>query len=151
MHAEAQGQPDDPAGRFLLEIDDQVAGVFGRAVGLRPEREIHYIQEGGQRFATARLGPYAQGHFALEVGTSDALGLFEWFDHSRNSDAFVSARRTGHVVQVDAAGKVLGRWRFRNAQITEWVGLGAKPEPGEVYQVDRVGISHEGLEPIALT
>lgn len=139
--------PDDPDARYLLELDHLVVAIFSAGSGLRPEREITEVEEGGRAFAVARIGPYAKGHIVLERGETDDPTLFRWFVRSRDADAFASCRRSGAVIYVDGEGAERMRWRFRNARITEWYGPPEPPGPGEVYWIERVGISHEGLEP----
>ncbi|MFC1706885.1 phage tail protein [Planctomycetota bacterium] len=141
-------EENDANARYLLEIDSIAVAVFRLGEGLRSEREVLEIDEGGREFAISRLGPYAKGHITLEEGETDNPDLLLWFETCRDQDIFVSSRRTGHVIYVDGGGRERMRWRFKNARITEWIGPGEPPEPGEVYYVERLGISHEGLEPI---
>ncbi|MHC4391004.1 MAG: phage tail protein [Planctomycetota bacterium] len=140
--------PDDEGARYLIELESLVVGEFSFAEGLQTERELVEVVEGGRKFALARIGPYAEGHVTLTAGAADQAALFDWFSRCRDADAYVSARRNGDVIYMDGQDKERMRWRFRNAQITEWLGPGERPNPGEVYGIERLGISHEGLESI---
>jgi phage tail-like protein len=142
--------PEHPDRRFLLELDGVVVGVFVAGRGLKAERDLTYVDEGGRSFAIARIGPFAKGHVVLEDGACDQESLYAWFLRSRDGDYFASSRRTGEILYVDADAEPLYRWRFKNARITEWVGPEDRPKSGELYFVDKLGISHEGLEPVAL-
>lgn len=140
--------PNDRDARYLLEMDSLVVGVFTWAEGLKATREVLEIDEGGRRFALQRIGPYAEGHFTLLAGASDLRYLFDWFLRSRDDSAFTSARRSGDVIYLDGTDTERMRWRFKKAQVTEWMGPSFPPAPGEAYGIERLGISHEGVEPI---
>jgi phage tail-like protein len=140
--------PDDRDARYLLELEHLVVGVFRVGVGLKSDREILEIREGGRQFAISRLGPYAAGHFRLEAGETDDPALFHWFQKSANADYLATCRRTGLVIYMDGAGATRARWRFKNAQVTEWAGPTELPAPGSSFTIHRIGVSHEGLEPI---
>ena len=138
-----------PAGadaRYLLEIESLIAGVFCEADGLESRFDLMELDEGGVEHARKLLGPYAQGTFYLRDGTSDDALLYDWYDRSVGASVFASSRRTGNVILVDASGEERMRWRFRMALVTEWDGPAERPVPGSAYAIERIGVTHEGLE-----
>ncbi|RME76942.1 MAG: hypothetical protein D6776_00360 [Planctomycetota bacterium] len=139
--------PTDRDARYALEIDSLLVAVFRRAEGLRSEREIVQIRQGGSHIVLHRMGPFAKGCFALEEGESDSDELYGWWQRAREAEYLVSGRKTGCVFYVDGHGRERMRWRFRLGQIIEWEG-----EPpshwGEPYEIERLVIAHEGLEPL---
>jgi phage tail-like protein len=134
----------DLGARYLLEIQSIVVGIFHEVVGLSSEREIMELDEGGRADAVRILGPYAKGAFYLVEGESDDPGLWDWMTKSADG-TFASSRRSGCVILVDAFGEERMRWRFRMAAVAEWQGPSDRPR-GETYEIERLGIAHEGVE-----
>lgn len=133
--------------RYLLEIGSIVVAIFKEAEGLSGEREVIEIEEGGREHALKRIGPYAKGAFFLLDGETDDRGVYDWMDKSRDDGGtFVSSRRNGCVILIDPFGEEVMRWRFRMAAVTDWDGPTAPPPPGKSYEIERMGIGHEGLE-----
>jgi phage tail-like protein len=138
----------DPHARYLLEIKSLIVAVFKDARGLRAEREVVEIEEGGRELAVKKLGPYAQGTFTLIDGQSDDNDLWRWQEGSRDGGIFVSSRRSGCVILVDRFGDEKMRWRFRLGAVTEWAGPTEEPPPGKPYEIERMAVTHEGLEAV---
>lgn len=141
--------PDDFAARYMLELDGVVVAMFAGAEGLKSEREILQVHEGGRQGLVQRLGPFARGWLALTEGEADDHALIGWVQDSVNADYMASSRRTGCILYVDGNGQERRRWKFRRAHVVEWVGPAEIPAPGFPYEVEDLVIAHEGLEEIA--
>ena len=139
-------RPRDPHERYLVEIQSFVVGVFKEADGLETHREMLDVEEGGREEALTIPGPYAEGTFVLREGEADDLELYSWYEKSRDADHLASSRRSGCVILVDGAGRERMRWKFRTAVITHWEGPDRPPRPGKPFEIEAMGVAHEGLE-----
>jgi hypothetical protein len=140
--------PHDRDARYALEIDSLLVAVFRSADGLKSERDIVRIQQGGAHHVLHRMGPFAKGAFALEDGESDNAELYRWWLMAHEAQYLVSGRKTGCVFYVDGFGHERMRWKFRMAQIIDWQGDPGPEHYGEPYEIERLVIGHEGLEPV---
>src|SRR6476660_1632134 len=74
--------PMDPAAefRFYVEVDGLVEGAFIECSGLRAEREVIKVNEGGANYYTNHLpGRVTYGDITLRKGVMFSIPLWDWF------------------------------------------------------------------------
>jgi phage tail-like protein len=78
---EAVFGPLDPASewKYFIEIDGLVGGSFSECSGIRAEREVQPVKEGGRNYIVHKLpGRTTYGDITLRKGVMFSIELWEW-------------------------------------------------------------------------
>jgi len=89
------------AGEFVLEVDGRTVARFAEASGLEPP-------------GRAAVGRAKWANVTLKRGTMEGVDLRRWHAGAGPRNG-AGARKSASIVQYDAAGRPIGRWRFTNA------------------------------------
>jgi len=127
---------------FLLEIDGLVVAGFADVSGVTVETEVEERTEGGvndhtHTFVKGTRHP----RLVLKRGLTDSDDLWRWH---QEVVAGRIARRTGHILLLDAVGAERWRWTFEAGYPVKWTGPDLKAEQSGLA-FETLELVHRGL------
>ena len=135
----------DPEGNFVfaLEIDSVQVANFLECSGLKTSTEVFEIEEGGNNQFTHKLpGRSKWENLVLKYGVTSDISLLSWRNEVLAGQ--FEARRSGAVLMMSVAGKVIRRYSFQNAWPVSWEGPSFNASSAELA-IETLEIAHEGL------
>ena len=112
--------------------------------GLESETAVIEYREGADNSTTVRKLPGLTKYpnIVLKRGITRDLSLWNWRKSVVNGK---TERRSGTIMLLDQAGKVMLRWRFVEGWPVKWEGPALDAQANEVA-IETLEIAHEGLE-----
>ncbi|WP_127534649.1 phage tail protein [Paenibacillus kobensis] len=130
--------------RFLIELDGLIAGGFSEVHGIEAEIEMEEYREGGVNTYIHRLPRITrQSNLTLKRGMTGSEELYLWFKAA--SEGWLSKRREGSIILLDADGNEAWRWNFAGAYPVKWTGPELRADSSGVA-VEAIEIVHQGLK-----
>jgi phage tail-like protein len=112
--------------------------------GLESETAVIEYRTGADNPTTVRKLPGLTKYpnIVLKRGLTRDLSLWNWRQSVVNGK---TERRSGSIILLDEARKVVLRWRFVEGWPVKWEGPGLNATANEVA-IETLEIAHEGLE-----
>lgn len=140
--------PLDPAAefRFYVEIDGLVEGAFAECSGMRAEREIITVKEGGLNDRVHKLpGRTSYGEITLRKGVMFSMELWEWY-HEGLKDGKVK-KRDLTIIHYSSYLNAPARWYdVENAYPVSWEASSLRTDSNQVA-IESVTLTFEKLKP----
>ncbi len=128
--------------KFMIDIDDEVAGVFTECSGLTATIAVDEWEEGGLNGYKHRLpARTSYENLKLSQAVFASVDLYNWFLSVSRGEL---VRKAISIVLVDAAGAEVRRWNFDGAFPVKWTGPSLKVDANEVA-IEALEIAHNGL------
>ena len=129
--------------RFKVTIDEVEVADFREVSAIKLQKEVLQYQEGGQNENLHKLvGETRFAPISLGRGTSDSLVLFTWI---KNAIDGTVERKNGSILALDQEGNTIGRWDFKEAWPSRYVGPDFDARRSGVA-IERLELSHHGFE-----
>jgi phage tail-like protein len=138
------GDPDPVAMfKFWVEIKSIVVAEFKECSGLRLERTVETIEEGGVNDRVHYLpGRNKYSNIVLKYGVMSSNELWNWFQEGLY-DGKVK-RVNFSILLRDVKGDVVKRWNVTDGYPVKWEGPSLNVESSQVA-VETLEIAHHGL------
>ncbi len=132
-----------PAFRFWVEIDSIVVAEFQECSGLRLERTVETIEEGGVNDHLQILpGRNKYSNITLKNGMTYTDELWKWYQEGLY-DAKVK-RVNFSILLRDGKGDVVKRWNVLQGFPVKWEGPQFNSDSSQIA-VETLEIAHHGL------
>lgn len=140
---QAASHDPPPAFKFWVEIEEIAVAEFKECSGLRMERAVETVEEGGVNDRVTLLpGRNKYSNIVLKYGVMDSNALWDWYQEGLYD---------GKVKRVDFAivlrnvqGQEAKRWNVAGGFPVKWEGPSLNVESNQVA-VDTLEIAHHGL------
>lgn len=117
--------------KFWVKLEGQVAAEFKECSGLRLERTVETIQEGGLNDRVHYLpGQTKQATITLKYGVMNTHELWQWYQQVLSNGKV--ERTTISIVLHDVTGKVAKTWSLEGAFPTKWEAPSFNVETSQV-------------------
>jgi len=138
------GDPDPVAMfKFWVEIKSIVVAEFKECSGLRLERSVETIEEGGVNDRVHYLpGRNKYSNIVLKYGVMQTNELWSWFQEGLY-DGKVK-RVNFSILLRDVKGDVVKRWNIKEGFPVKWEGPSLNVESSQVA-IETLEIAHHGL------
>jgi phage tail-like protein len=140
--------PLDPAPefRFYLEIDGLVEGAFAECSGMKAEREIITVKEGGLNHYVHKLpGRTTYGEITLRKGVMFSIELWDWFEDGIK-DGKVK-KRDFTIIQYSSYFNIPSRWyHVEDAYPVSWEASNLRTDSNQLA-MESLTLTFETLEP----
>ena len=128
--------------QFVIEIENEVTGVFIECSGLEVQVEVDTWEEGGANgFVHQFPSRMRYGNLTLKKAVFAAAELHQWLLRVG------SGRRERHPISIVLRapdGEQVRRWDFDRAFPVKWSGPGLKADGAETA-IESIEFVHEGL------
>jgi len=132
-----------PAFKFWVEIKSIVVAEFQECSGLRLERTVETIEEGGVNDRVHLLpGRNKSANISLKRGLTDSDELWRWYQEGLY-DGDVKKINFSILLR-DVSGEVVKRWNVKDAFPVKWEGPQLTAESNQVA-IETLEIAHHGL------
>jgi phage tail-like protein len=132
-----------PVFKFWVEIDSIIVGQFQECNGLRMERAVETIEEGGVNDHVHLLpGRNKYSNITLKNGMITSDELWKWYQEGL-FDAKVK-RVNFSILLIDIKGDVVKRWNVLQGFPTKWEGPQFTTDSNQIA-VETIEIAHHGL------
>lgn len=139
--------PDEPspapAFKFWIEIESIVVAEFKECSGLRLERDVEKIEEGGVNDRLHILpGRNKYSNITLKYGIAHSTELWDWYQAGLYDG---NVKRVNFSILLrNVEGDVVRRWNVTEAFPTKWEGPQLSTENSRVA-IETLEIAHHGL------
>jgi len=137
----------DPAAefRFYVEVDGLVEGAFIECSGLRAEREVIKVNEGGANYYTNHLpGRVTYGDITLRKGVMFTTQLWEWF--LLGAQIGYASELDMTIIQYSSYFNIPARWyNISHAFPVSWEGPNLRTDSNQLA-VESVTLTFKTLE-----
>jgi phage tail-like protein len=133
-----------PVFKFWVEIESIVVAEFQDCSGLRMERAIEKIEEGGVNDRVHILpGRTTYSNITLKYGISTSTELWDWF---REGILDGKVKRINFsIILRDVTGSVARRWDIVDAFPVRWEGPQFTSDSNQVA-IETLEIAHHGID-----
>jgi len=139
--------PLDPAAefRFYVEIDGLVEGAFIECSGLKAEREVIKVNEGGANSYSHHLpGRVTYGDLTLRKGVMFSIELWDWFFEGAQDGYGLLRDMT--IIQYSSYFNIPARWyNITDAFPTSWEGSSLRTDSNQL-SVETITLTFKTLE-----
>lgn len=139
--------PLDPAPeyKFYIEIDGLVEGSFAECSGIRAEREILPVKEGGVNTYVHKLpGRISYGDITLRKGVMFTIEFWDWFAEGM-ADGVVK-RRDLTIIQYSSYFNMPARWyNVRKAYPVSWEASALRADSNQLA-MESLTLTFETIE-----
>lgn len=133
-----------PTFKFWVELENIVVAEFKECGGLRIEREVQKIEEGGINDHVHILpGRSKYSNITLKRGITDSSELWDWYQAGLY-DGKVK-RVNFSILLRNVEGEVVKRWNVLDAFPTKWEGSSLNTESNTIA-IETLEIAHHGLQ-----
>ncbi len=139
------GEPGPaPAFKFWVEIESIVVAEFKECSGLRIERDVKRVEEGGVNDRVHILpGRSKYSDITLKYGITQSTKLWDWYQKGLY-DGKVE-RINFSILLRNVEGDVVRRWSITDAFPVKWEGPQLNTETNQVT-IESLQIAHHGLK-----
>jgi phage tail-like protein len=139
--------PLDPAAefRFYLEVDGLVEGAFAECSGMKAEREILTVKEGGVNHYAHKLpGRTTYGDITLRKGIMFAIELWDWFEEGiKDGDV---DHRDMTIIHYSSYFNIPARWyHVKKAYPVSWEAASLRTDSSQLA-MESVTLTFQTLE-----
>jgi len=132
-----------PVFKLWVEVDSVVEAGFREVSGLRLERKVEEVEEGGVNDRWHFLpGRTRQGNIVLKYGLTTSQTLWDWYQAGIN-DLKITRHKVTILVR-GPDGKVVKAWSAADAFPVKWEGASLNVETNQVA-IETLEIAHHGL------
>ncbi|MBI1878881.1 MAG: phage tail protein [Chloroflexi bacterium] len=130
--------------KFWVEIENIVVAEFKECSGLRMERKVEPIKEGGVNDHVHFLpGRVEYSNIVLKYGVTDSTKLWDWFNEGLYNGKV--KRVNFSILLRNVEGDVLRRWNVDQGFPVKWEGPQLNAETSQVT-IETLEIAHDGLK-----
>jgi phage tail-like protein len=133
-----------PTYKFWVEIESIIVAQFQECNGLRLERTVEMVEEGGVNDHLQILpGRNKYSNIVLKNGMTDSNELWDWYQVGLLSAKV--KRITFSILLRNVEGKVVKRWNVKEGFPVKWEGPQFTSDSRNVA-IETLEIAHHGLE-----
>jgi len=139
--------PLDPAAefRFYVEVDGLLEGAFIECSGMKAEREMIKVNEGGvNSYAHHLPGRVTYSDITLRKGVMFSTALWDWFLYGAQKG--YGLKRAITIIQYSSYFNIPARWyNIKRAVPTAWEGPNLRTDSNQLA-VESITLAFETLE-----
>ena len=141
----AKGKPEaHGAFHFEVNVPSVGTGRFRSASGLKVEREVVTLREGGMNeFEHKLIGGVKYSNVVLKQGFADKKLAQIVLGQSKGRPTRYAAAIS--ITQLGPAGKPIAKWTLQEAWICKWEGPEFDASKNDI-SVETIEIAHHGIE-----
>jgi len=129
--------------RFTVEIEGITEALFAECEGLKLERDVEEVKEGGNNLFIYKLpGRIKQENIRLRRGVTYSHKLWEWF--IKGTYMGTVERKNISIIVGDSTQKVVQRWDVLDAWPTRYEGPELKVDSIQAA-LEMIELAHHGI------
>ena len=129
--------------RFTVEIEGITEALFAECEGLKLEREVEDVKEGGNNLFIYKLpGRVKQENIRLRRGVTYSHKLWEWFIQGTYMGTV--QRKNISIIVGDATQKIVQRWDVLDAWPVRYEGPELKVDSVQAA-LEMIELAHHGI------